>query len=155
VEAAVQACDAEQLAAAVVNAARAHLPANLSVELRVAGRLPPVAADPEKANQVLVNLVENAVKYSPNGGRIEVALSRVDGFVRFAVSDEGLGIAEEDQERVFDKFERLDPDLARGVSGTGLGLFISRELVAQMNGTITLESRPGAGSTFTVDLPVA
>jgi signal transduction histidine kinase len=151
----IQPCDAEELAAAVVDAARAHLPANLSVELRVDHGLPPVAADPEKANQVLVNLVENAVKYSPHGGRIEVAVTNVDGRICFAVRDEGLGIPEEDRDRIFDKFQRLDPDLARGVSGTGLGLFISRELVAQMNGTLSVESRPGQGSTFMVDLPVA
>jgi signal transduction histidine kinase len=151
----IQTCDAEELAAAVVSAARTHLPAKLSVELRVDDGLPPVAADPEKANQVLVNLVENAVKYSPNGGRIEIAVSCVDGHVRFAVSDEGLGIPEQDQERIFDKFERLDPELARGVGGTGLGLFISRELVVQMSGSLSVESREGQGSTFMVDLPVA
>jgi signal transduction histidine kinase len=151
----IQACDAEDLASAVVNAARTHLPAKLSVDLRVDDRLPPVAADPEKANQVLVNLVENAIKYSPNGGRIQVAVSRVDGCVRFAVSDEGLGIPEQDQERIFDKFQRLDPELARGVGGTGLGLFISHELVVQMNGSLSVESREGRGSTFMVDLPVA
>jgi signal transduction histidine kinase len=155
IEANIQACDAEELAAAVVNAARTHLPANLSVELNAHGSLPPVAADPEKANQVLVNLVENAVKYSPDGGRITVDVSRANGRIRFAVSDEGLGIAGHDQERIFEKFQRLDPDLARGVSGTGLGLFICRELVAQMDGTLTVESREGEGSTFTVDLPVA
>src|SRR5919198_889167 len=141
VQPSIQACDAEQLAAAVVNAARTHLPANLTVELRVEGRLPPVAADPEKANQVLVNLVENAVKYSPDGGRIDVAVSHVGGHIRFAVADEGLGISEEDQGRIFDKFQRLDPELERGVGGTGLGLFISRELVAQMNGTLSVSSR--------------
>ena len=151
----IQACDPEELAAAVVSAARTHLPPKLSVDLRVDDGLPPVAADPEKANQVLVNLVENAVKYSPNGGRIVVAVSRLDGHVRFAVSDEGLGIPEQDQERIFDKFERLDPELARGVGGTGLGLFISRELVVQMNGSLSVESREGQGSTFMVDLPVA
>jgi signal transduction histidine kinase len=154
-EPAIQACDAEELAAAVVNTARTHLPAKLSVDLRVDDGLPPVVADPEKANQVLVNLVENAIKYSPNGGRIEVAVSRVDGHVRFAVRDEGLGIAERDQERIFDKFERLDPELARGVGGTGLGLFISRGLVAQMNGSLSVKSREGQGSTFMLDLPVA
>ena len=151
----IQACDAEELAAAVVSAAQTHLPAKLSVDLRADDGLPPVAADPEKANQELVNLVENAVKYSPNGGRIEVAVLHLDGQVRFAVSDEGLGIPERDQERIFDKFERLDPELARGVGGTGLGLFISRELVAQMNGSLSVESREGQGSTFIVDLPVA
>jgi signal transduction histidine kinase len=151
----IQACDAEELAAAVVNAARTHLPVKLSIELRVDDRLPPVAADPEKANQVLVNLVENAIKYSPHGGRIEVAVSRVDRHVRFAVSDEGLGIPEHERERIFEKFERLDPELARGVGGTGLGLFISRELVVQMDGSLSVESREGQGSTFIVDLPVA
>jgi signal transduction histidine kinase len=151
----IQACDAEELAAAVVRAAQTYLPANLSVDLRAEGSLPPVAADPEKANQVLVNLVENAVKYSPSGGRIEVDITRLDGYVRFAVSDEGLGIPEEDRDRIFDKFQRLDPELARGIGGTGLGLFICRELVAQMNGSIMVASRDGGGSMFTVDLPVA
>jgi signal transduction histidine kinase len=151
----IQACDAEELAAAVVRAAQTYLPANLSVDLRAEASLPPVAADPEKANQVLVNLVENAVKYSPNGGRIEVDLTRRDGYVRFAVSDEGLGIPEEDRDRIFDKFQRLDPELARGIGGTGLGLFICRELVAQMNGSIMVASRDDGGSMFTVDLPVA
>jgi signal transduction histidine kinase len=151
----IQACDAEELAAAVVDAARTHLPSNLRVELRVERPLPPVAADPEKANQVLVNLVENAVKYSPHGGRILVGVASRDGCVRFEVSDEGLGIAADDQERIFDKFQRLDPDLARGVGGTGLGLFISRELVAQMEGTLSVSSSAGEGSTFTVELPTA
>ena len=155
IEPTIESCDPEEIAAAVVKAARTHLPANLSVDLRAEEALPPVAADPEKANQVLVNLVENAVKYSPQGGRIEVDISRVDGYVRFAVNDEGLGIPAEDRERIFDKFERLDPELARGIGGTGLGLFICRELVSQMSGSIGVASRTGGGSTFTVDLPVA
>ena len=155
IEPTIESCDPEEIAAAVVKAARTHLPANLSVDLRAEEALPPVAADPEKANQVLVNLVENAVKYSPQGGRIEVDVSRVDGYVRFAVNDEGLGIPAEDRERIFDKFERLDPELARGIGGTGLGLFICRELVSQMSGSIGVASRTGGGSTFTVDLPVA
>jgi signal transduction histidine kinase len=155
VEPRIHAWDAEELAATVVSAARTHLPANLTLELRTHASLPPVAADREKANQILVNLVENAVKYSPNGGRIGVLVSRVDGRIRFAVSDEGLGIPDQDQERIFEKFQRLDPDLARGVGGTGLGLFICRELVSQMNGTLTVESKEGDGSTFAFDLPVA
>jgi signal transduction histidine kinase len=154
VEPAIEHCDAEHLARAVVSAARAHLPSNLELELRVDSGLPPVAADPEKTKQVLVNLVENAVKYSPEGGRIDVGVARTDGYVRFTVADEGLGIAPEDQEKIFDKFERLDPDLARGVSGTGLGLYICRELVTQMNGRISVRSEQGRGSTFTVELPV-
>jgi signal transduction histidine kinase len=104
---------------------------------------------------VLVNLVDNAVKYSPDGGRIDVEVGASDGYVRFAVRDEGLGIPDEEQERIFDKFHRLDPYLQRGVSGTGLGLYICRELVRQMNGRIWVESAAGEGSTFSFELPVA
>ena len=70
------------------------------------------------------------------------------------VSDEGLGIPRGEQERIFEKFYRADPKLARGVGGTGLGLYICRELVQRMGGDIEVESEPGKGSTFTVDLPV-
>jgi signal transduction histidine kinase len=104
---------------------------------------------------VLVNLVENAVKYSPNGGRVELALVQVDGRVRFSVTDRGLGIPASEQERIFEKFFRLDPNLSRGVGGTGLGLYISRELVRRMGGRIRVESSPGAGSTFSFELPAA
>ena len=102
-----------------------------------------------------MNLVDNAIKYSPDGGRIDVELSASDGRLRFAVRDQGLGIPEAEQERIFEKFHRLDPYLQRGVSGTGLGLYICRELVRQMNGRIWVESSAGEGSTFSVELPAA
>ena len=155
VEATIQACDAEQIAAAVVSAAQTRLPDNLTLEFRVEDALPPLAADPEKAKQVLVNLVENAVKYSPGGGRIEVGVTHLEGRIRFTVADEGVGIPEKDRERIFNKFQRLDPNLVGGAGGTGLGLFICRELVTQMNGTLSVTSAEGEGSTFTVELPVA
>ena len=139
----------------MVAAARVHLPPNLVIELRPAPSLPAVAADPEKLKEVLVNLVENAVKYSPDGGRIEVALERAGGHIRFAVQDEGLGIPAAEQARIFEKFHRLDPDLTRGVGGSGLGLYICRELVRQMNGEIWVTSREGEGSTFYVEIPIA
>jgi signal transduction histidine kinase len=148
-------CDPAELAGDVVDAARARLPAGLSLQLRLDPPIPSVAADGERARQVLVNLVENAVKYSPEGGTIEVSLEQVDGFVRFAVKDEGLGIPADEQRRIFDKFHRLDPHLTRGVGGTGLGLYISRELVQQMDGRIWVVSREGRGSTFTFELPLA
>jgi signal transduction histidine kinase len=155
IEPSIQPCDAEELAESVVSAARTHLPANVTLELHTSGALPPVAADPEKAKQVLVNLVENAIKYSPAGGRISVGVARASGSIRFSVEDEGLGIADEDLDRIFDKFERVDPDLVRGIGGTGLGLYICRELVTQMNGRIWVTSREGEGSTFFVELPAA
>jgi two-component system sensor histidine kinase VicK len=75
--------------------------------------------------------------------------------VLFSVSDQGLGIPSSDQRRIFDKFYRVDPNLTRGVGGTGLGLYISRELVRRMNGTIWVDSRQGEGSRFSFELPVA
>ena len=75
--------------------------------------------------------------------------------MRFAVIDAGLGIPAGEQHRIFEKFYRLDPELTRGVGGTGLGLYISRELVRRMNGRIHVESTEGAGLSFTVELPIA
>jgi signal transduction histidine kinase len=152
---ALERCDPAELAADVVEAARAHLPENLALELRAEAALPSVAADREKLKQVLVNLIENAVKYSPEGGRIDVTLSRTHGSVCFAIRDEGIGIPPEEQARIFDKFHRLDPNLTRGVGGSGLGLYISHELVQQMDGRIWVDSREGSGSTFRFELPLA
>jgi two-component system sensor histidine kinase VicK len=104
---------------------------------------------------VLTNFVDNAVKYSPDGGTVEIELTHRAHAVRFSVSDQGLGIPQSDQRRIFDKFYRVDPNLTRGVGGTGLGLYISRELVRRMNGTIWVDSREGAGSRFSFELPAA
>ena len=142
------------LAADVVDATRTHLPHGLSLELLHDPAPPDVAADPDKLRQVLVNLVENAVKYSDEG-RIEVRLRGRNGKVRFSVHDEGPGIPPSQRERVFEKFYRLDPNMTRGVGGTGLGLYICRELIDSMHGRIWVESVPGEGSTFSFELPVA
>ena len=147
-------CEPRQLAEEVIKAARLHLPETLSIELS-ADSPPPVLADPERVRQVLVNLLDNAVKFSPEGGRIAVAIERSDGSVRFAVADEGIGIPPREQARIFDKFHRLDPNLTRGVGGTGLGLYICQELVRQMNGRIWVDSRENEGSTFVFELPRA
>jgi two-component system phosphate regulon sensor histidine kinase PhoR len=146
--------DAAGMAQRAVDAARPRLPENLSLELASADDLPPVSADENKARQVLVNLIDNAVKYSPNGGRIELRLERQNGYVQIAVKDEGLGIPPSEQDHIFEKFYRLDPDMARGVGGTGLGLYICRELAERMGGRVRVTSWPGAGSTFFFDLPV-
>jgi signal transduction histidine kinase len=142
------------LVSQIVDTTRMRLPPQLSLELRHPDAVPAVAADSDKLRQVLVNLVENAVKYSDDGV-IELALAPNGDTVRFSIRDEGLGIAPEDQPRIFEKFHRLDPEMRRGVGGTGLGLYICRELVEQMHGRIWVESEPGAGSTFTFELPVA
>jgi two-component system phosphate regulon sensor histidine kinase PhoR len=117
--------------------------------------LPPVEIDPDAVTQALANLLDNAIKYSPDEGRIEVTVDSDNRHVSFAVRDEGLGIPLGEQERIFHKFYRLDPDQRRGIGGSGLGLYICRELVRSMNGQIHVESDPGQGATFTFELPVA
>jgi PAS domain S-box-containing protein len=147
--------DPLKTATEVVNAARVVAPESVAIELEADADMPAVTADREHLRQVLVNLVDNAVKYSPDGGRVIVRIEDRGPSVRFSVSDEGIGIPPNQQTRVFDKFYRLDPDLTRGVGGTGLGLYICRELVRRMSGGISLVSSPGEGSTFIVDLPAA
>jgi signal transduction histidine kinase len=142
------------VAAEVVDATRTHLPTGLSLELLHDAAPPEIAADPDKLRQVLVNLVENAVKYS-HEGRIEVRLQQQNGTVRFSVRDEGPGIPPSQRERIFEKFYRLDPNMTQGVGGTGLGLYICRELIESMQGEIWVDSVPGQGSTFSFELPVA
>jgi two-component system, OmpR family, phosphate regulon sensor histidine kinase PhoR len=146
--------DAVRLARRAVEAAQPRLPQNLSLDLADPPKLPPVTADESKARQVLANLIDNAVKYSPAGGRIQLRLERVNGYVAISVADEGLGIPFSEQEHIFEKFYRLDPDMARGVGGTGLGLYICRELAERMGGNVRVSSRPGAGSTFFFELPL-
>ena len=147
--------NAAELARGVLAAAKAHLPATIELALISPEPSPQVAADPDGLRQVLVNLVENAIKYSPEGGRVELELAPSDGRVRFAVRDCGLGIPASEHERIFEKFFRIDPNLSRGVGGTGLGLYISREIVRRMGGRIRVESEPGRGSTFSFELPLA
>jgi PAS domain S-box-containing protein len=151
----IESVDPVELATGVVQAALLHVPPGIELELAAADEeLPRVAADADKVRQVLANLVDNAIKYSPDGGRIEVALEQRGQMLRFTVRDEGLGIPSAERDRVFEKFYRLDPDLTRGVGGTGLGLYICRELVRRMNGWIWVEPSPPAGSALVVELPV-
>jgi PAS domain S-box-containing protein len=137
----------------VLEATRAYAPDEVTFEVRAADDLPRVAADRDKAKQVLTNLLDNAIKYSPDGGSIEVGVERRESDVRFRVKDEGLGIPPEEQGRVFEKFYRLDPQMTRGVGGTGLGLYICDELVQRMGGRIWVEGNDEKGSTFFFDLP--
>jgi PAS domain S-box-containing protein len=148
-------CDARALVREVVGAARVHLPDRITLVVWDTEPLPEIRADPDKVRQVLANLLDNAEKYSPDGGVTEVRLDRRGNAVRFAVSDEGLGIPAADQRRIFEKFYRVDPNLSRGIGGTGLGLYICRELVRRMDGDIWVDSREGEGSTFTFELPIA
>ena len=113
-------------------------------------------ADGEKLRQILANLVDNAVKFSPGGGRVIVAARANGEVVEVRVVDEGVGIPEEEQRRIFTKFYRGE-SMTRDPSttGTGLGLFIARGLVSAMGGRMWVDSREGAGSTFAFELPLA
>ena len=114
----------------------------------------PLTADGAKLEQVLYNLVENAVKYTPEGGHIHVTVSRTGKQAVFAVTDDGPGIPAEDQPHIFDRFYRVDKARSRETGGTGLGLSIVKQIVALHHGTVTVESQEGAGSTFRVELPM-
>jgi ammonium transporter len=116
--------------------------------------LPPVVTDREKVKQILLNLLSNAVKYT-DAGSIAVRAAAVDGRLRVDVSDTGVGIPPDELGRIFDEFHRADSTEARKRRGTGLGLTISRRLARTLGGDVTVESRLGVGSTFTLDLPVS
>jgi signal transduction histidine kinase len=149
----VETCDPVELATGVVESAATHLPEGVSLHVDDKGTRP-ILCDVNKLRQVLVNLVDNAIKYSPDGGEVEIKLDAVNGECLIEVADEGLGIPSAERERIFEKFYRLDPGQTRGVGGSGLGLYICRELVERMNGRLDVESEPGLGSRFTVRLPV-
>jgi PAS domain S-box-containing protein len=152
----IEPCDAVELARSVVDAAQHYIPPSIKLELSTPKQdLPPVAGDSDKIRQVLTNLVENAVKYSPDGGRVTVEVALAGALMRFTVRDEGLGVPPAEHRRIFEKFYRLDPDMTRGVGGTGLGLYISRELLERMGGRIWVESSGARGSTFVAELPLA
>lgn len=152
---AIETVDPRALTASVVDAARTHLPEGVTLDLAAPRKLPAVRADEQQLRQVLVNLVENAVKYSPDGGPVTVRLKRDEDHVLWSVTDRGLGIPASERRRVFEKFYRLDPNMTRGIGGTGLGLYICRELVNRLDGRIWVEANNSKGSTFCVQIPIA
>jgi len=110
--------------------------------------------DKELITRMILNLLDNAVKYTPAGGEISLALSRQNGNAEIVVRDTGIGIAETDRQRVFDRFYRVDKARSRALGGAGLGLSIVRWIVEIHGGDIHIDSAPGLGSTFTVELPL-
>ncbi len=146
-------CNPVEVASRVIESAEMHLPENISLGLE-ADEARTISCDENKLRQVLVNLVDNAVKYSPDGGRVDLHVRNGNGACVIDVIDQGLGIPPSERERIFEKFYRLDPQQTHGVGGSGLGLYICRELVERMNGLLSVESEPGNGSRFTLELPV-
>jgi PAS domain S-box-containing protein len=134
-----------------VEAMRPQLQDPTTVEVEIDHDVGHASGDSDRIQQVLVNLLDNASKYA--GGPIKVSAESADGRVRIIVADAGPGIDAADRDRIFEKFYRADPQLRHAPSGTGLGLYISRELVERMGGRLDLASEPGSGATFVVELP--
>lgn len=145
--------DLGTLARGLVDSTGLQLPENFQLSADIPTAPIDVVADPERLRQAIGNLLENAIKYSPDGGSIDLRVRTVDGEGRVEIADHGIGIPPEEQERIFDKFYRLDAEMTRGVGGSGLGLYISREIVAQLGGTLAVDSQLGRGSTFSMTLP--
>lgn len=112
-----------------------------------------LSGDEGKLTQIIYNLTDNAIKYTPEKGHIAVSLSRSGGEIVFSVTDDGIGIPEADQRHIFERFYRVDKARSRATGGTGLGLSIVRQLAALHGGTVSVTSEPGHGSTFTVTFP--
>jgi PAS domain S-box-containing protein len=147
--------DIAMLAKDVVTPIAAQTAEHYIFELRFTEDMPPVHADYERVRMVLSNLLTNAIKYSPDGGKIRIG-GHADGEVaRVYVSDEGIGIPPEEQERIFDRFYRVDNRLRRETQGTGLGLFLAKAIVTAHGGTISVKSQVGRGSRFVFTLPLA
>jgi signal transduction histidine kinase len=137
----------------VVDEVRATTPTNYTVQLKN-NVSQEVSADGERIRQVVANLLNNAVKYSPEGGQITVSVRRQENTVVVSVADKGIGISPVEQKRIFDRFSQAQTavDLSRG--GLGLGLHIAKQIIDHYNGKIWVDSRLGKGSTFSFSLPL-
>src|SRR5919199_808229 len=127
----------------------------IALEERIPEDLPLLKADRAKLRRVLVNLVSNALKFTPKGGRVRVTAAREGGMVRASVSDTGVGIPPEDVRDIFDKYAQARSRATRSEKGTGLGLYITRQLVELHGGKIEVRSEVGRGSTFSFTIPTA
>jgi signal transduction histidine kinase len=146
--------DLADLASRSVDEARARTGAEHPIEYRPPVGTVPLLCDRTRVTAMLDQLLDNAVKYSPEGGEIECSLAQTDGRAVFTVRDSGIGIAPEDLGRLFTRFGRLVTRDNSHIPGAGLGLYLAREHARRMGGDITVESRPAVGSAFTLSLPL-
>jgi two-component system phosphate regulon sensor histidine kinase PhoR len=128
---------------------------NQTLQVKINGELPPVQGDSQKIHQVLVNLLHNAISYTPEGGSIILEAGSVPGGAEISIFDNGIGIPPEDVPRIFERFYRVDKARSRDQGGTGLGLSIVKHIVEAHGGHVHVESKPGKGSRFTFFLPQA
>jgi signal transduction histidine kinase len=123
------------------------------LEVELPGTPVVVRGDTERLRRIAVNLLDNAVKYSPDGGPVRCLVGVAEGKATLRVRDRGIGIPDEAMGRMFRRFGRIVTPRTRGIPGTGLGLYLCRELARAHGGDITVESHEGKGSTFTLSLP--
>lgn len=136
---------------------RSHLIAEeKGIDITVGGHLDePILGDPDLLMTAVRNLIDNAIRYSPENTKVGVGIRQRDGYAQISVTDQGPGISPEEQERVFERFYRVDSARSRQTGGTGLGLSIVKHVLANHGGEVSLWSQPGQGSTFTLRLPLA
>jgi len=148
------ALEPSEVIAAAIEAARPEADAKrIAIETRLASG-PNIAADPRRLRQIASNLIGNAIKFTPEGGKVTVALAREHGAMELCIRDTGPGIAPEFLPRVFDAFSQADPSLTRAHRGLGIGLALVQHFVVRQGGTIDVASPgPGQGTTFTVRIP--
>ncbi len=123
------------------------------VDVDIPPGLAPIMCDPARLATAITNLMANAVKFSPDGGTIAVRVRRKARRLVISVTDSGIGIASRDLARIFDRFTQADMSSTRRFPGTGMGLFITRQVVEAHGGRTSVKSTPGAGSTFTIEVP--
>ena len=116
--------------------------------------LPLITGDRSRLEQVMMNIIGNAIKYTPDGGHIRIQAGSTEESVWMEVCDDGIGIPEKDRDRIFERFYRVDKARSRASGGSGLGLAIVRTIVQRNRGDITVESTAGEGSVFTVSFPI-
>ncbi len=150
----VEACDPVDVLMRAVERLRPQVErAGLVLRVDVSPDLPQVRVDRGRIEQVLINLIHNAVKFTPEGGEIIVSAGLRDGMLRVSVRDTGVGITAEELPRIFERFYKTDA--ARRSAGSGLGLAIAKHIVQAHGGTIWAESTPGHGTTFSFTIPLA
>lgn len=139
----------------VIEAMQVHADDKHILLMNEMGALPPVRGDETRLRQVFANLISNAIKYTPEGGRVTISASASETELTVYVADTGIGIPDEHLPRIFDRFYRVNPTMSDSVEGTGLGLSIVKTVVERHGGRVTVESTEGEGSTFSVVLPLA
>jgi signal transduction histidine kinase len=152
-----ESCDLKELVSGTLDAFAVHLKQNgftLSYDAPQ-NTLPNVVIDPDAISLALTNLLDNAIKYSGDAKEINVSVTHSGRFVEVSVSDRGIGIAADEHEKIFEKFYRIGSGLVHDVKGSGLGLSLVKHIVIAHHGKITVRSKPGEGSAFTIHLPIA